>query len=250
MATLQQGTGTAADIVWERGSWAFGPSGYSKSIVGTGLHASCEALMASYQAAGWEGTCETIQGTPRSRFSATISTLDPANPDTGLVTRWELDVQWSDVPVQNSQSYWAYLESLGAASTYVPRAAAISAAADELSTGEATTLYNALASGDKPWAFDIAQGETNKEPDAVLRRLNSYPPNTAQTADWVDVKKVFTTAQIGLIATPPSAIVGTLETGYWLKTSAGSSYTSDGRYEVATHWILGRYPSHRYTYKT
>jgi len=248
MATIQQGT--TSGIVWERASWGFGPGGFSKTVVGVGLHAACEALLVSYQAAGWEGSCETIQGTPKSRFSATISTLDPTSPDSNLVTRWELDVQWSDVPAQNSKKYWAYLESLGAASTYVPRAVAIIAAADEMSAGTGSDLYTALAAGDKPWALDIALGETVKEPDAVLRRLNSYPPNTTKTADWVDVNKVFTTAQIGAITVPPSAIVGTLETGYWLKTSAGSSYTSDGRYEVATHWIWGRYPSHRYTYKT
>lgn len=91
------------------------------------------------------------------------------------------------------------------------------------------------------------------ELDAVLRRTNTYAQNTAQTADWVDVEKVFTTAQVVALTDPPSSIIGSLPTGYWLKTPASVDDGSDGRYTVSTLWIYGSaedYPSHQYTYKT
>lgn len=248
----QQGSiNLSSSIQWDESSLSFGPDGFRTTVSGTAEHALCKAEAVTLQADGWEGQVAKHQG-PLSRITATISTLDPDNPDDDLVTRWDLDVQWSNVPAANSQAFLDYIASNGG--NYGTTMREIMAAVEQYRNEGTWTLLDALAdSTQKAWAFDIINGETVYEPDAVLRRNNSYPPNTSNTADWTDVKKVFTTTQLTSISDPPSAIVGTLESGYWLKTSAGSSYAADGRYEVVTNWIFGtayKFPSHRYTYKT
>jgi hypothetical protein len=247
----QQGTiNLSSSIQWDESSLQFGPDGFRTTVSGTAEHALCKTEAVTLQAQGWEGQVAKHQG-PLSRITATISTLDPDNPDNDLVTRWDLDVQWSNVPAANSQAFWAYIEANGG--KYGSTFRSIFDAVEQYRNEGTWTLLDALGTTPKAWAFDIITGETVYEPDAVLRRSNSYPPNTALTADWTDVRKVFTTTQLTSLSDPPSAIVGTLESGYWLKTSAGSSYGADGRYEVVTNWIYGgpsKYPNHRYTYKT
>jgi hypothetical protein len=247
----QQGTiNLSTSIQWAPRTLTFGPDGFRTTKTGTAEQSVCEAEAVALQADGWEGQVTQHQG-PLSRITATISTLDPDNPDNDLVTRWDLDVQWSNVPAANSQAFRDYITANGGYFGTTFRE--IMAAVEQYRTDGTWTLLDALGSTPKAWAFDIITGETVYEPDAVLRRSNSYPPNTALTADWTDVRKVFTTSQLTSLSDPPSAIVGTLESGYWLKTSSGSSYGADGRYEVVTSWIYGsasKYPSHRYTYKT
>lgn len=246
----QQGTiNLSTSIQWDESTLTFGPDGFRTTISGTGEHDLCKAEAVILQAGGYEGQVAKHQG-PLSRITATISTLDPNNPDADLVTRWDLDIQWSNVPAANSQAFLDYIDANGG--KYGTTMRDILAAVEQYRTDGTWTLLDALGSTPKAWAFDIINGETVYEPDAVLSRRNSYPATTTNTADWTDVKSVFTTAQLLALADPPSAIVGTLESGYWLKTSAGSSWAADGRYEVATHWIYGsatRYPTHRYTRK-
>lgn len=249
MSLLQQGTvNFASAIQWQTESLAFGPDGFRTTRTGVAQHSVCVTEAELLQADGWEGTVNKEQG-PNSRITATIAALDPDNPDTGLLPKWGLDVQFKNVPVEKSQAFRAYITANGG--YYGSTFRGISAAVKAAETDDDWTLLDALSSTPKAWAWDIANGITQLEFDAVLRRTNTYASNTGQTADWTDVGKIFTTAQIVALSDPPSGIIGTLPTGYWLKTPAGADDQGDGRVTVNTLWVYGNsdeYPSHRYTY--
>jgi len=109
----QQGTiNLSSSIQWDESSLQFGPDGFRTTVSGTGDHALCKTEAIALQADGWEGSVAKHQG-PLSRITATISTLDPDNPDNDLVTRWDLDVQWSNVPAANSQAFRDYITANG-----------------------------------------------------------------------------------------------------------------------------------------
>lgn len=252
MATVQQGTvNLATTINWFADSLYFGPDGFRRTRTGRGTHALCETEAETLQAAGWEGTVTPEGNTPYSQIQATIAALDPSTPDADLVPKWGLDVQVKNVPAEASQAFKSYITANGGNNGTTFRD--IVAAVRQYEEDNEWTLYDALGTTPKAWAYDIINKRTVLEFDAVLRRTNTYAQNTAQTADWVDVGKVFTTAQVIALSDPPSSIIGSLPTGYWLKTPAAVDDGTDGRYTVSTLWIYGTaedYPSHQYTYKT
>ncbi len=246
---MQQGTiDLSTDIQWEPASLQFGPDGFRTTKVGKAEHAVCVSEAETLQAAGWEGSVSRSQG-PISQITATIAALDPDNPDDNLLPKWGLDVQYENVPAAHSQAFKAYIAANGGNNGTTFRS--IVAAVEEYESDHVWTLYDALSTTPKAWAYDIIFGGTVREFKAVLRRTNTYAGSTAQTADWVDVGKIFTTAQIIALTDPPSSIIGTLPTTYWQKTPAGVDDGADGRYTVTTLWVAGTvedYPSHRYTY--
>lgn len=252
MAIVQQGTtNLSSTIQWGPDELAFGPDGFRTTRTGVGQHAICVTEASTLQAAGWEGNVSRIGTSPNSQITATIAALDPDNPDDNLLPKWGLDVQYENVPAELSQSFKAYITANGGNNGTTFRS--IVAAVAQYETEQVWTLYDALGTTPKAWAYDIINRRTVREFKAILRRTNTYAGSTSQTADWVDVGKVFTTAQIVALTDPPSSIIGTLPTTYWLKSPAPVDDGADGRYTVTTLWISGTvedYPSHQYTYKT
>lgn len=238
-------------VIWQSPSYVATPTGFETTIKAIGNQADCEALILSYQAAGWRCSVQPIEGSPKAVFTASIGTLDPNNPDSDLVTTWELDVQWSLVDLKSSKVWIDRLQALGYAEDAVAEFNAVMSAADEMKQSHTDTLYTALTTDQKPWAIDFANEATQWEPAAVLRRINTYSALTTWVNDWTDAGKVWSSSQIASLASPPRAIIGTLPSGsYWLMTSAGMTYDANGKITVTTHWTMGTYPTHRYTYKT
>jgi hypothetical protein len=245
---IEQGT---SGVIWQNPSFTATATGFEKTIKAVGNQIDCEDLLISYQAAGWRCTVVPIEGTPKSVFTATIGTLDPASPDADIVTTWELDVQWSLVDLKSSRVWIEHLQTLGWYEDAATELNLVMASADEMKTSHTQVLFASLTSDQKSWSLDFANDATQWEPAAVLRRTNVYSALTTWANDWTDVNKVWTKDQLGSPPTSvPTAIIGTLPTGsLWLMTSAGITYDSNGKITVVTHWTQGTYPSHRYTYK-
>lgn len=238
----QQGT---TGLIQQASTYTSDPRGITTTLSWIGTHSDAYNQMLTYRSAGWQANVMPMSGTPRSVVTATVR-----NEDDTVETIWELDVQWQKVDVEQSQSFNAYMDTLASDTDRAAKIAELQDAADEVLKSYATTKFDALGSDDKKWCLSIIRNDAVDEPLAVLRRVNQYPSFTTKFADWTDVNKVFTSAQI-TSADPPSAIVGTLPTAYyWLKTSGGVQYAQDGSFTVTTHWVSGRYPSHLYTYKT
>lgn len=173
------------------------------------------------------------------------------NVPTGAQESWEVDVQWNDKAPEASNKFRTWFDALSTETErfqfwedveYIRNGTA--ASTSPAGFAGATSTY-------KAWAFDCAHGEPVQEPVAVLRRTISWPAGSGSyTVNWTDVNKVWTTAQINALTSPPSAIMGTLPTAYWLMLSDSAEYGADGRFTASTIWVSGTYPTHKYTYKT
>ncbi len=239
----QQGTTGA---IQQATSYSGDPRGVTTTVAFIGTHADAATSFNTYRASGWQVNLSPISGSPRSLMTATVR-----NEDDEVVSIWELDVQWTQVSAEECRKFYAYLGTLADDNARGAKLAAIFQAVDEIRNSHASTIFAALGSTDKLWALSFVRGDVVWEPSAVLRRVNQYPSFTTNTADWVDVDKVWTKAQIDDLTDAPAAIIGTLPTGsYWLKTSAGIAYAENGSFTVTTHWVYGNYPSHLYDYKT
>lgn len=171
------------------------------------------------------------------------------NVPTGAQESWEVDIQWNDKPPEASNKFRTWFDALADTATRVTFWSDV----EELRSGAGTTPsgFDAQSSTYKAWAWDIVNGEGVQEPVACLRRTISWPAGSGSyTVNWTDVNKVWTTAQINALTSPPSAIMGTLPTTYWLMLSDSAEYGADGRFTASTIWVSGTYPSHKYTYKT
>lgn len=249
MSEIQQGAvNLETDVQWQAESLSFGPDGFRTTKTGVAFHARARTEATLLQAGGWEGSVDPDNG-PISTITATISALDPADPDADLTPKWGMDVQFKNVPAAQSQRFKAYIMATPSGFNG-PRFRAIQAAVKQYQDDGTWTLFDLLTTGDdQKWALDIIEDHTLLEFDATLRRTNTYAQNTTQTADWVNVGKVFTTAQVLAIDDPPSSICGTIPTGYWLKTPASVDDGTDGRFTVNTLWLFGTaetYPPHQY----
>ncbi len=239
----QQGT---TGVIQQATSYSGDPRGVTTTVSFIATHADALTQFNTYRGAGWQTTLNPISGSPRSVMTATVR-----NESDTVITIWELDVQWAQVGARDCRKFYAYLATLADDTARGAKVTAIYAAVKQMEADAATTLFDALSSTDKLWALSFIRDDVVWEPSAVLRRVNQYPSFTTQTADWVDVDKVWTKAQIDALTSAPTAIVGTLPAGsYWLKTSAGMAYAENGSFTVTTHWVYGNYPSHLYDYKT
>jgi hypothetical protein len=241
----QQGT---TGVIQQATSYSGDIRGVTTTVAFVGAHADAFTQFGTYRVNGWQTTLNPISGSPRSVMTATVR-----NESDTVITIWELDVQWSQVSAEECVKFYAYLATLADDAARGTKLALVFAAVDEIRNDHASTKFAALGATDKLWALSFVRGDVVWEPAAVLRRVNQYPSFTTKTADWVDVDKVWTVAQLTTGAgahTPPSAIAGTLPAGsYWLKTSAGIAYAENGSFTVTTHWIKGNFPSHLYDYK-
>ncbi len=234
--------GTAGEIA-QQVSYNFTPFEQVLTVSYVGNHADVEALVSTYQADGYSGTIQPYSG-PKSIITGSKLVTG------SLETRWGLDTQFEIAEARDSNSFNLYLDGLASDTLRATAIADITAAAAAFADGNGA-LHDALADSTmKAYCRDFALSKGYPQVTAVLRRTNIYPVDTAFVADWTDVGKVWTTAQINALTSAPSAIVGTLPSGrYWLMTPAGIEDDNSGRYIVNTHWIYGRWPSHSYTYK-
>lgn len=170
---------------------------------------------------------------------------------TGVQQTWEVDIQWNDrLPGQSNKfrSFFDGLASDALRGEFIGIAEAIRNI-DEAGTMPAA--FSGKSSDWKAWTWDVVYDVPVQEPTAVLRRTITWPAgDDTTTVNWTDVNKVWTTAQIVALTSPPESIIGTLPTAYWLMLSDSAEYGADGRFTASTLWISGTYPTHRYTYKT
>lgn len=242
MATIHLGQ---SGVISGQYGLEFGPHGFGYRIRKVGLHAEILALAQTLQSAGWVGSTSPIGESPKSELVATYAASgDPDNPESDVATTWELDVQMSNVPAIESEAYITYRNSI---------------AADE---GEAALIDNqmALATTDiadftswpttrKLWYISINQNKPVQEMRPVLTKISVYPHGTSFAGDWVDIGKIWTTAQIEAAETVDERL-GSLPTLYWLKCPAQAQVEENGRFTVVTRWVAGHYESHMYTFKT
>lgn len=225
----------------------FGPSHWTWRVREQGTWAAMVSRAATYQAAGFQGTVDPVNGSsPLATLSAHRVGSDPDDPDSDLLTTWTLDVQWDNVPAMQSLKYRTWL--------------AAEASSDEIEMAnlnrlmlsqydQITANYAAWNSTARGWFRTIQQNRPIKEPHPVLRRVSVHSYASSAEADWTDVGKIWTTAQIEAAETVDEHI-GTLPSGkLWLKTSGSIDEGSDGRLSVVTHWVEGDYQSHEYDFK-
>lgn len=234
--------GTSGEIE-QAESYSFTPFEQTLTETWIGNHADVAGLVTTYQGLGYSGQVSPYAG-PKSVITASKIIAG------SLETRWGLDTQFAIEDAKDCLAFHQYLDGLASDALRAAAIANISVAAAAFIDGD-SSLHDALAdSTQKAWCRDFALNKGYPQVSAVLRRTNIYPIDTAYVADWTDVGKVWTTAQINALTSAPSAIIGTLPSGrYWLMTPAGIDDDSAGRYIVNTHWIYGRWPSHSYTYK-
>jgi hypothetical protein len=72
---------------------------------------------------------------------------------------------------------------------------------------------------------------------ATLKKSRTCPPNTAIASDWNHIMYVWTTDQLTASeSTIPTAIIGTLPTGDWLKLPGSAEQQSNGQITISTEW--------------
>jgi hypothetical protein len=166
---------------------------------------------------------------------------------TGVQQSWEVDIQWNDRLPGQSNKFRDFFDGLASDTI---RATFI-ADTESLREGTVPVGFSAQSATYQDWAWDIVYDTPIQEPTAVLRRTITWPAgDSGTTVNWTDVNKVWTTAQITALTSPPVAIIGTLPTAYWLMLSDSAEYGADGRFTASTMWVSGTYPTHKYTYKT
>jgi hypothetical protein len=237
-----------AGIIPGRYSLAFGPQGWTYRIRERGLHADMVTRAGVLKAAGWVGDCVPIGESPKSEIVATYAvSSDPSSPGSDESIVWEMDCQFENVPAIESEKYIAF------------RNAAFTSATDRaLCDSLMKTPYADLPGGElagwttdrQSWYITIQEGRPIKEVRPVLTKLSTFPSGATSVADWTDILKVWTTAQITSAESSIPANFGTIPSLYWYKTPGRVSVADDGRVTRSTHWIAGNYLSHEYTFKT
>lgn len=239
MANIRIGTSTVA----QPDSYDFNPAS-GQLVTSRVIYDTYAASATAFNAAVAANVEAHLQSLGGGRYE--VSTVVPS----GVRNSWNLDVQWNDKPAGQSNKFRAWFDALAtdalrfqfiADSEWIRNGNAATADPDGWATADSTY---------KAWAWDVATDATVQEPTAVLRRTITWPAGSSSTtANWTDVNKVWTTAQINSLASPPPAICGTLPTAYWLMLSDEADYGADGRFTASTIWVSGTYPTHRYTYK-
>lgn len=241
MAAIKIGT---SGLIQQPTAYSFTPSGGQIATYRyTGTHDDVSAAYNTHV-----GNYKEVQINPLDGGRSELVISVP----TGVQQTWEVDIQWNERPVGQSNVFRAWFDAL---TTDDERFAFMSdvefirsgqaASADPSGWGTADSTY-------KAFAWDCVNDTTIQEPTAVLRRTITWPAgDTSTKVNWTDVNKVWTTSQLTTPPmTPPDAICGTLPTAYWLMLSDQAEYGADGRFTASTIWVSGTYPTHRYTYKT
>lgn len=194
---------------------------------------------ADAQADALAGTGVTVSVEPldggRARLTVTDSGDSTGNVDNQIQTVWTLIPQVEHVEPWEVPAVVAEIDSLSAANKWK-----LSEDIAAIRRGEVPPNYDAgtwSGYGDIALALQAFAGQkTYITTRATLRKSRTVSARSSQTADWVGVMKIWTTAQIIAAEAPPSTIIGTLETGDWLKVAAGVEQLSDGRFVITTEW--------------
>jgi hypothetical protein len=237
-----------AGIIPGRYSLAFGPQGWTYRIRERGLHADMVTRAGVLKAAGWVGDCVPIGESPKSEIVATYAvSSDPSSPGSDESIVWEMDCQFESVPAIESETYLAWRNAAfptDGAQAFVD--SRMKTAYGDLEASE----FSGWISEQQAWYKTIQAGRPIKEVRPVLTKLSTFPSGATSVADWTDILKVWTTAQITSAESSIPSNFGTIPSLYWYKTPGRVSVADDGRVTRSTHWIAGNYLSHEYTFKT
>lgn len=198
-----------------------------------GNFADAETAYLGYAASGLSTTLEPLEG-GKAMVSLILGDLDDEPPVT-----WSLDtkleavaaleaplvkarIQYRDA-ITDRALYYQFCRDLNRASLgFFPK---------YTYPGEDEPLANALAE------VALRKESSYYRVEAVLRKTRIVAANTAHVADWRNVMKYITTANLIACESITATIVGTLPPGDWLKTPAGVLPRGDGLYTITTEWM-------------
>lgn len=220
-------------------AWSYSPATGQLAIRRfKGPHADAEAYADSLVGTGIEVMLEPIEGTPNS--IVTIRDVSGGggggDVDANVETIWTLQPQIEEISVFLHPRVKADVGVLTdeGLTQYNADVKAVLGGTDD---GAWATRYPAASAIYK--AMVLASGGEENYPitRATLRKSRVVSPNSAITADWVGVGKIYATARLRNLESIPNAIVGTLENGDWYKAAGTVEQMGDGRYSISTEWL-------------
>lgn len=221
-------------------AWSYSPATGQLAIRRfKGPHADAEAYADSLVGTGIEVMLEPIEGTPNS----IVTIRDVSGSGGGGDVDANVETIWTLQPQAEEDTVFAHPRVVAEASAlsddrwtqYNLDKKAIIAGSED---GTWLTRYN-----DKPTIFKamrlaVLSDEKYFVTRATLRKSRVVSPNSAITADWVGVGKIYSTTRLRQLESVPTAIVGALENGDWYKAAGTVEQMGDGRYSISTEWLF------------
>lgn len=227
----EQGT---AGLIQQPDAFTFS-SGQGQRIVQRwiGNFADAQTAYLGYVAIGVSASLEPMEG-----GKAMVSVVLGDQSDEPLVV-WTLDTHLESVSALEAPPV---KERINVRDVIAGRATFFEFSQDLNRVALGQPAMHTYTGADKPLEDGLAEVALRKESSffrvgATLRKARVVAANTAHVADWRNVMKYISTANLIACESITATIVGTLSAGDWLKTPAGVLPRGDGLYTVTTEWI-------------
>jgi len=200
-------------------------------------------VLAQYQSllgSAYRVSIEPIEGTPKSILTIDEIGAPGGNVDENVQTVWTLQSTVEDAPLAEHPKFKAVLSLMPDEGL-----AQFNADLDEWLSGTVPSAWSGGLGGLGDLEDYVRlRGEgvdTWQRARYTLRKVKTVAANSAIVVSHANVLRYYTGAQIGGIDgdAPPTALIGTLPAGHWLKMPPQIDQLSNGRYTLSQEWWYG-----------